>query len=108
MYGKQLAYWRRALGTSVGALTTVVGFIAVGAPVESGPLRFRRIWAFILAAALLVAFTIVAALLGHPFWSSPAEQYQAKYNNFFKDIAVCGGLLYVFVRGAGPLSIDRR
>ena len=61
-----------------------------------------------LAAALLVAFTLIAALLAHPFWAAAPDQYQAQYANFFKNIAICGGLLYVFVRGAGPLSIDRR
>ena len=61
-----------------------------------------------LAAALLVAFTLIAALLAHPFWAVAPDQYQAQYANFFKNIAICGGLLYVFVRGAGPLSIDRR
>lgn len=41
-------------GTSVGAMTTVIGFIALAAPVEAGPPRWRRIWPFQLAAALLV------------------------------------------------------
>jgi Ca2+/Na+ antiporter len=41
-------------GTSVGAMTTVIGFVALGAPVEAGPPRWRRIWPFQLAAALLV------------------------------------------------------
>lgn len=61
-----------------------------------------------LAAALLVAFTIIAAFTGHPFWAVAPEQYQAQYINFFKNIAIAGGLLYVFVQGAGPISIDRR
>ena len=61
-----------------------------------------------VVAVLLVGFTIVAAILAHAFWAAPSEQYQAQYANFFKNIAICGGLLYVFVRGAGPLSIDRR
>ena len=61
-----------------------------------------------LVALLLVAFTIIAAILAHPFWGASPEQYQAQYANFFKNIAICGGLLYVFVRGAGPISIDRR
>jgi putative oxidoreductase len=61
-----------------------------------------------VAALLLVAFTIVAAILAHAFWAAPPEQYQAQYANFFKNIAICGGLLYVFVRGAGPISFDRR
>lgn len=59
------------------------------------------------AALLLVIFTIVAALTGHPFWTVPADQYQNQYVHFFKDIAIIGGLLYVFVRGAGPISVDR-
>jgi putative oxidoreductase len=61
-----------------------------------------------LAAVLLLGFTIVAAVLAHSFWAVPVEQYQAQYINFFKNIAICGGLLYVFVHGAGPISIDRR
>ena len=61
-----------------------------------------------VAAALLVAFTIVAGFLGHPFWAVAADQYQAQYINFFKNVAIAGGLLYVFVRGAGPISVDRR
>src|SRR5439155_7420085 len=41
-------------GTSVGAMTTVVGFIALAGPVDAGPPRWRRLWPFQLAAALLV------------------------------------------------------
>jgi Ca2+/Na+ antiporter len=41
-------------GTSVGALTTVVGFVALAAPVDAGPPRWRRLWPFQLVAALLV------------------------------------------------------
>jgi hypothetical protein len=41
-------------GTSVGAVTTVVGFIALAGPVDVPPPRFRRLWPFLLAAGLLV------------------------------------------------------
>jgi hypothetical protein len=41
-------------GTSVGAVTTVIGYIAVAEPVEAAPPRWRRLWPFLLAAALLV------------------------------------------------------
>ena len=61
-----------------------------------------------LAALLLAVFTVVAAFIGHPFWAAAPDQYQAQYNNFFKDIAIVGGLLYIFVLGAGSISIDRR
>jgi len=61
-----------------------------------------------LAALLLAAFTVGAAFIGHQFWAVPADQYQNQYFHFFKDLAIIGGLLYVFVRGAGPISLDRR
>jgi putative oxidoreductase len=61
-----------------------------------------------LAALLLAVFTVAAAVLGHPFWAVAADQYQNQYVHFLKDVAIIGGLLYVFVRGAGPISIDRR
>ena len=61
-----------------------------------------------LAALLLIAFTIGAAVLGHPFWAAPEAMFQSQYINFFKNLAIAGGLLFVFVRGPGPISIDRR
>ncbi len=62
-----------------------------------------------LAALLLIIFTIIAALIGHPFWTvADAAQVANQKIHFFKDIAIIGGLLYVFVRGAGPISLDRR
>jgi putative oxidoreductase len=61
------------------------------------------------AAGLMVLFTIGAALVGHPYWTiaDPGQMTNQKIH-FFKDIAIIGGLLFVFVRGAGPISIDRR
>jgi putative oxidoreductase len=60
-------------------------------------------------ALLLIIFTIVATLLAHAFWmvGEPAP-HQAQQIQFFKNLAIIGGLLYVFVRGAGAISIDRR
>jgi putative oxidoreductase len=53
-------------------------------------------------ALLLIIFTIVATLLAHQFWVDPGQRIQ-----FFKNLAIIGGLLFVFARGAGPLSVDR-
>jgi len=30
-----------------------------------------------------------------------------QFIHFWKDIAIIGGLLFLFVRGAGPFSLDR-
>jgi putative oxidoreductase len=61
-----------------------------------------------VAAILLALFTLGAALVGHPFWAADEASRQMQYINFWKNIAIVGGLLFVFVRGAGPLSVDRR
>ncbi|HYE21393.1 MAG TPA: hypothetical protein VEA69_23300 [Tepidisphaeraceae bacterium] len=52
-------------GTSVGAMTTVVGFTALAEPIGGGPGRWRRLWPFPLAAALIV---FVAGFKGHFGW----------------------------------------
>jgi putative oxidoreductase len=60
------------------------------------------------AALAVIAFTIGATLIGHPFWAASEGQIEPQTINFFKNLAIIGGLLFVFVRGAGPISIDRR
>ncbi|MGO8916712.1 MAG: DoxX family protein [Stellaceae bacterium] len=61
------------------------------------------------AAILLFIFTIVAAFIGHPYWTfDDAAARMPQYINFWKDIAIGGGLLFLFSRGAGSLSVDRR
>ncbi len=41
-------------GSSVGAMTTVIGFIALAGPLGDGPAHWRRIWPFQLVASILV------------------------------------------------------
>ena len=65
-------------------------------------------WKTRWAALLLMAFTVGASLIGHPFWAAPEAQFRNQYIHFSKNLAIIGGLLFVFVRGPGPISIDRR
>ncbi len=60
------------------------------------------------AALALAVFTVVASLLFHKFWAVPAEQVMVQQLMFMKNIAVAGGLLFVFSLGAGPASLDNR
>jgi len=60
------------------------------------------------AAPLLALFAVIAAFIGHPFWIADAASFTAQKSNFFKDLAIAGGILVIYVHGAGPLSVDRR
>ncbi len=59
------------------------------------------------AALLLCIFTLFAAYLGHPYWTMTDGTRLNQYIHFWKDIAIAGGFLFVFVRGAGAISLDR-
>jgi putative oxidoreductase len=65
---------------------------------------FKTRW----ASLLLAAFTLIAAFIGHRYWSVPADQYANQMAHFMKDIAIVGGFLALFAAGAGAISIDRR
>lgn len=88
----------------------LIGWAVLGAAVE-----FFATLAIVVgfqtrvAALLLTFFALMAAYLGHQYWLiDDAVQRQQQFIHFWKDIAIAGGLLFLFVRGAGPLSIDRR
>jgi len=51
----------------------------------------------------MAIFTLITAVLGHPFWSDPSQTTQ-----FLKNLAIMGGFLMLAVAGPGQLSADRR
>ncbi len=59
-------------------------------------------------AFALAAFTLLASLLFHNYWSVPAEQQFMQQLLFSKNVAVAGALLFLTAVGAGPWSIDSR
>lgn len=63
-------------------------------------------WKARWAAAVMLVFTAMAALLFHNFWAAPADQAQNQMIHFMKNISIMGGLLYVVVYGSGPISVD--
>jgi putative oxidoreductase len=60
------------------------------------------------AAFLMVLFTIAAALLSHNYWTMADAARAAQFIQFWKNMAIVGGFLFLFVHGAGPLSLDGR
>jgi putative oxidoreductase len=57
-------------------------------------------------AILMILFVIVATLISHRYWDYPAEQLAAQHMNFWKNITIIGGLLFMFLAGAGRYSVD--
>ena len=64
-------------------------------------------WKTRWAAWLLVAYVAIATLMAHRYWQYDAAQYVPQMTNFFKNVAIIGGLLYIAVFGPGRYSVDK-
>jgi len=103
------AAFANALGSQYGMIQPLLFWAVVAAVIEFfGTLAIVVGYRTRLAALLLTLFCIAAAVLGHKYWLADPAQYRNQFVHFWKDIALAGGMLFIFVRGAGPLSIDRR
>lgn len=58
-------------------------------------------------ALLGIVYVIVATVLAHRYWEYPDAQQLAQYTNFTKNLAILGGLVLIYVSGAGEISVDR-
>ena len=58
-------------------------------------------------SVILLAFTCVATLLSHAFWSFPEEARSAQQGQFFKNLAIVGGLFLYFVTGPGRYRLGQ-
>ena len=84
----------------VGAALAIIVEVGVAAALLVG---WRTRW----AALILALFTLVAAFIFHNYWAMPADQQMGQSINFWKNIAIVGGLLFVAAHGAGPFALDR-
>jgi putative oxidoreductase len=55
---------------------------------------------------VMLVFTAVAAALSHRFWEFDGAARQAQEIQFFKNLAIIGGFLFLHVAGAGAFSLD--
>ena len=49
---------------------------------------------------------VIAFLTAHLYWQYPAAAQTLQYVFLSKDLAIAGGLLVLFVTGAGRYSVD--
>jgi putative oxidoreductase len=59
------------------------------------------------AAALMVAFVIVATLISHRFWELQGAARQMQQTQFSKNVAIIGGFVMLFAAGGGRLAVAR-
>src|SRR5215467_173788 len=116
-----LRLWQ-AYGHRRGKLTGIAGTTAYFTSLGMSPPEFWTWFAavaeIVLGAALILGiatryaalatfvWVLVATAIAHRYWTYPAAQQAAQYNNWLKNIAIMGGTLYVFVTGAGRYSVD--
>ena len=86
---------------------TILGWI--GAPLEFfGGLALVLGAATRYGALLIIAFTIVATLIGHRYWEfTDAAARRMQQSHFAKNLTIIGGLVLLFVTGPGRWSIDK-
>jgi len=110
------------LASGYGKLVNIAGtttyFTSLGMSPPEFWAWFAAIAEIVLGAALILGlatryaalatfvWVLVATAIAHRYWTYPAAQQTAQYNNWLKNIAIMGGALYTFVAGAGRYSID--
>ena len=60
------------------------------------------------AALALTAFALITAIFFHKYWASLPDQQAMQQINFYKNLAIAGGLLFVYAFGPGRYSLDER
>ena len=58
-------------------------------------------------APVMLVFTIVATFISHAYWSVPVEQMRNQEAHFWRNVTLMGGLIVLFVHGAGRYAMDR-
>jgi putative oxidoreductase len=72
------------------------------------PVAFAvAVGAFTRASALLMFFyTLGTALIGHRYWTITGADRVDSMDGFYKNLAIMGGFLLLYMTGAGKYSID--
>lgn len=65
---------------------------------------FKARW----AALALAVYVVVITPIFHAYWAVPAPQQLGQYLNFYKNLAIAGGLLSFAAFGPGAWSVDAR
>jgi putative oxidoreductase len=57
---------------------------------------------------VMLLFVIIASFSSHRYWNlTEPAQYTNQNSHFWKNVAIKGGLLLLFITGAGRFAFDR-
>jgi len=105
-YGKLFTMEAYAATFPARGLPTALVYLAV--PTEFfGGLALMFGLATRYVAVVMAIFVVVATVSSHAYWNvSDAAARRAQDSNFYKNTAILGGILFLFVCGAGKISLD--
>ncbi len=55
---------------------------------------------------VLIVFITFASFTSHRYWEAAPAQFSGQFNNFWKNVAMTGGMLLLFASGAGRYAVD--
>ena len=58
------------------------------------------------SALLMFLYTLGTALIGHRYWTIAGAAYVDSMDSFYKNLAIMGGFLLLYITGPGKYSID--
>jgi putative oxidoreductase len=105
---RKLRDWQGTVAQMAGdgvATPRLASLVAVGMEV---PVAFAvAAGAFTRPLAVLMAlYTLGTSLIEHRYWAVKGPGWLDKMEAFYKNLAIMGGFLLLFVTGAGAWSID--
>lgn len=89
------------------AVPGILAIIALIVEIGGGLMVLLGLWARIGALALAI-FVIVITFIFHAYWNASAAEVTSQMNNFYKNAAILGGLIYIIALGAGSFALIRR
>jgi len=108
--------WKKLTGFS-GA---VISMAATGAPAPEVSAAIAVVMEFFVGLAILIGvatrplalllmlYTLGTAIIGHHYWTMTGMDQFENMINFYKNVSIMGGLLLLYVTGAGKYSVDAR
>jgi len=58
------------------------------------------------AAALIVILVIIATAISHRYWEFAEPARRLQHGQFYKNLAITGGAMFLFICAAGRFSLD--